>query len=767
MTLNTLPKILFLSTFPPTQCGIATYTQDTISAITNVFGETLTCEICDISERTEPNLNARFTIHPKLKEDYSRIAREINDDDTIKLVHIQHEFGLFGGTYGNYILDFLDVLEKPITFTFHSIIPNPDKKLRAFVKLLISYSNSVIVMTQQSKKILMKDYGINENTIAYIPHGTHGVNYETTQTAKRKFSLEHRTVLSTFGLLSSGKSIETALKAMPKIIKHTPNVLYLILGKTHPHTIKNNEDNYRDSLETLVEELNLENHVDFINRYLEIDELLDYLKATDVYLFTSKDGNQAVSGTFAYAMSCACPIVATAIPHTNEVLSPHEGILVDIENSKQMAQGIEKLLSDDKLRNSMALAAFEKTRATSWENVALKQVNFYKRIIDKSFKITYNYPPIKLDHLKNMTNELGMIQFSKISEPDINSGYTLDDNARALITMCMHYKHFKNAGNLFYIDTYLSFIERCQTDSGTFINYVDKHNNAHIKNDYVNLEDSNARAIWALGTVISLKDDLPKTMVNRARLSFLESLKWMQNILSPRAIGFVIKGLYLYNTATQDNKAILIIEKLSKNLITNYDVHAMKNWKWFENYLTYANSVLPEAMLYSYLVTTKESYKRVALESFDFLLSKMFVNGHFKVISNQGWYKKDTQPNKYGEQPIDVSYTIQTLDLFYKTFKDPMYKTMMQTAFNWFLGENHLNQIMYNPLTGGCYDGLEETNVNLNQGAESTICYLMGRIIMEQQKAVSSGKLIQLRKPKMSTSLKLTDVKIKNATKTN
>lgn len=256
-------------------------------------------------------------------------------------------------------------------------------------------------------------------------------------------------------------------------------------------------------------------------------------------------------------------------------------------------------------------------------------------------------------------------------------------------------------------------------------------------------------------------------MVNRARLSFLESLKWMQNILSPRAIGFVIKGLYLYNTATQDNKAILIIEKLSKNLITNYDVHAMKNWKWFENYLTYANSVLPEAMLYSYLVTTKESYKRVALESFDFLLSKMFVNGHFKVISNQGWYKKDTQPNKYGEQPIDVSYTIQTLDLFYKTFKDPMYKTMMQTAFNWFLGENHLNQIMYNPLTGGCYDGLEETNVNLNQGAESTICYLMGRIIMEQQKAVSSGKLIQLQKPKMSTSLKLTDVKIKNATKTN
>lgn len=758
--MNTLSKILFLSTFPPTQCGIATYTQDTINAITDVFSETLACEICDISDKANINQHARFTIHPKIKADYGRVVKEINSDHTIKLVHIQHEFGLFGGTFGNYLLDFLDVLKKPVIFTFHSVIPNPDKKLMDFVKLLISYSNSVIVMTQQSKKILVADYGIDENSIAHVPHGTHSVNYESTIKAKRKFNLERRTVLSTFGLLSSGKSIETALKALPEIIKHTPNVLYLILGKTHPNTIENNKDNYRGSLEMLVKELKLENHVNFINRYLEIDELLDYLKATDIYLFTSKDANQAVSGTFAYAMSCACPIVATAIPHTNEVLSSNEGILVAIEDSKQMAMGTIKLLSNGKLRESMALAAFEKTRASSWNNVALKQVAIYRKSIDESLKVTYDYPPIKLDHLKNMTTDLGMIQFSKISEPDIDSGYTLDDNARALIAMCMHYEQFKKSSDLLYIDRYLSFIERCQTDSGTFINYVDEHNNRHIKNDYVNLEDSNARAIWALGTVVLLKEHLPKTFVNRARLCFLQSSQWLQNTLSPRAIGFVIKGLYLYNSTEQDNFAIPIIEKLSKNLITNYDVNAIKKWNWFEKYLTYANSVLPEAMLYSYLVSGKDSYKRIAVESFDFLLSKMFVNGHFKVISNQGWYQKDSIPNEYGEQPIDVSYTIQTLDLFYKTFKDPMYKKMMQTAFDWFLGRNHLNQIMYDPATGGCYDGLEKTNVNLNQGAESTVCYLMGRIIMEQQKTVSVEKIIQLRKPKVNTLLKLSNKSI-------
>lgn len=726
-------KIAFVATFPPTQCGIATFTKDLITAINNSFDQTLNCVVCDITNNPKNAEEILFVLNPTIKEDYTNAANEINKDNAIKMVHIQHEFGLFGGLYGDYLLLFLEALKKPVTFTFHSVIPRPNNELKLLVNKLMSYSNLVFVMTKQSQNILIEDYEINKNFITYVPHGTHIVNYQTPDEIKNKFNLEGKIILSTFGLLSAGKSVETALKAMPEIIRHTPNIMYLIIGKTHPNSIKNNTDTYRNYLEALVTELNIKNHVLFVNKYLEINELLDYLKATDIYLFTSKDPNQAVSGTFAYAMSCACPIVATAIPHTKEVLTADTGLLVDIENSEQFAEATIKLLSNKKLRESMGISAFQKTRASSWENVAVKHVNAYNAIIDKKREIKYNLPPIKLEHLKKLTTELGIIQFCKISTPDTSSGYTLDDNARALIAMSLYYKIFQKNEDLIFINTYLNFLIRCQKSSGTFLNYIDENNFEHIKNSYINLEDSNARAIWALGTVISLKEYLPKTIVDKAFICFLDSLPWVKNILSPRAIGFAIKGLYLYYSATKQNDIIFIIEKLANNLISNYDMNATKKWKWFENYLTYANGVLPEAMLYAYLATGKLKYKNVAIDSFDFLLSKMFFNNQFKVISNNGWYFKGKDHNIYGEQPIDVSYTIQTLDLFYKTTKNVKYNNLKKKAFSWFLGKNHLNETMYNPITGGCYDGLEQTHVNLNQGAESTICYLIARLIMEKE----------------------------------
>ncbi|MEX1384173.1 MAG: glycosyl transferase family 1, partial [Lutibacter sp.] len=351
----------------------------------------------------------------------------------------------------------------------------------------------------------------------------------------------------------------------------------------------------------------------------------------------------------------------------------------------------------------------------------------------------------KLNHLKKMTTELGIIQFCKISQPDSSSGYTLDDNARALIALSLHYKLFHKKEDLQLINTYLNFIIRCQKPSGTFVNYIDENNFEHIKNSYINLEDSNARAIWALGMVISLKDYLPEYITDKAIICFIDSLPWVKNILSPRAIGFAIKGLYLYYSVTKQSEIVYVIEKLANNLISNYDIAETKNWKWFENYLTYANSVLPEAMLYAYLVTGKSKYKRVAIDSFNFLLSKLFFKNQFKVISNNGWFHKGIESNIYGEQPIDVSYTIQTLELFYNTTKDVKYKNFQKKAFNWFLGKNHLNQTMYNPITGGCYDGLEKTHVNLNQGAESTICYLIARLIMEKE-AVLPPKYIRKRR---------------------
>lgn len=752
-TISNKSKIVFLSTFPPTQCGIATYTQDTIKGITDVFGKSISCQICELVDSPKEKPTQAFTLNTKDKKEYAKVAEAINKDKSVKLVHIQHEFGLFGGNYGDYLLDFLNVIKKPLTYTFHSVIPNPNNELKTFVKLLLSYSNSVFVMTNQSKEILITDYGIEKEIITCVPHGTHIVIYETPDQAKLKFDIQDRKVLSTFGLLGEGKNIETGLKALPKIIAKEPNVLYLIIGKTHPNLIIDGVDAYRDKLEALVEDLNLKDNVRFINQYLDTDELLDYLKATDVYLFTSKDPNQAVSGTFSYAMSCACPIVASKIPHTLEVLTPDSGILVDIGNVDQFAKSTIKLLSDDNLRREMGINAFRKTRASSWENVAITHMDTYKKLMENPAEIKYTYPSIQLGHIKRMTTDLGIIQFSKISIPDLESGYTLDDNARALIAICMHYKLTQDKEDLAYILIYLDFIIRCQQPKGDFINYVDQENREHIEqNAEVNLEDSNARAIWALGTVISIADILPEAISKKASQCLLNSLKWAETIQSPRSIGFATKGLYLYHTAVPNLYVSAIINKLNAKLLSNYEIHATKDWKWFENYMTYGNGILPESMLFAFLTTNKPIYKKVALDSLDFLMSKMFRDKNFKVISNNGWLHKDSEPQEYGEQPIDVAYTIHTLNSFYNAFGTPEYKQKMKIAFNWFLGKNHLGQIMYNPLSGGGYDGLEKENVNLNQGAESTVCYLNARLLMENLK-LSEIKVIPLMKPKSGIAI--------------
>ncbi len=752
-TITNKSKIVFLSTFPPTQCGIATYTQDTIKGITDVFGKTVTCEICELVNEPKAKPTQAFTLNTKDKAEYAKVAEQINNDKSVKLVHIQHEFGLFGGNYGDYLLDFLNVIKKPLTYTFHSVIQNPNNELKTFVKLLLSYSNSVFVMTNQSKEILMRDYDIAEEVITCVPHGTHIVIYETPDQAKQKFNIQDRKVLSTFGLLGEGKNIETGLQALPKIIEKEPNVLYLVIGKTHPNLIHDGVDAYRDKLEGIVKDLKLENNVRFINQYLDTNELLDYLKATDVYLFTSKDPNQAVSGTFSYAMSCACPMVASKIPHTLEVLTSDCGILVDIGDVNQFAEQTIKLLDDDNLREEMGINAFTKMRASSWENVAIIHMNTYKTLMENTAEIKFSYPSIQLKHIKKLTTDLGIIQFSKISIPDLESGYTLDDNARALIAFCMHYKLTKDKDDLAYILIYLDFIERCQQPKGNFINYVDQENREHIEqNAEVNLEDSNARALWALGTVVSHSDILPESISKKASKVLLNSLKWAETIQSPRSIGFATKGLYLYHTTVPNLYVAAIINKLNAKLLSNYEIHASSDWKWFENYMTYGNGILPESMLFAYLVTNKPIYKKVAMDSLDFLMSKMFVNKNFKVISNNGWLHKGEEPKEYGEQPIDVAYTIHTLNSFYDAFGTPEYKHKMKTAFNWFLGKNHLNQIMYNPVSGGGYDGLEKENVNLNQGAESTVCYLTSRLLMENLK-LSDTKVIPLMKFKSGVAI--------------
>ena len=632
-------------------------------------------------------------------------------------------------------------------------MPGPDEQLKTRVQQIIQVAESIIVMTKTSEIILKKDYEINPDKIYVIPHGTHLVPHLDKECLKDKYNLTGRKILSTFGLLSSGKSIETTIDALPAIVKNNPDVLFLIIGKTHPSVKKQEGEKYRNMLAEKVSTLNLNNHVQFINTFLPTSDLLEYLQLTDIYLFTSKDPNQAVSGTFSYAISCGCPIISTPIPHAKEVLGKDAGIIVNFGNAAQLSNAVNKLLDNEMLRNIISLNGLHRIASTAWENSAISHAMLFDKMDKGRMKLIYNIPVINLDHLKKMTTDFGMIQFSVINQPDIGSGYTIDDNARAMIAMCQHYKLTRDKSDLRYIAIYLNFIKHCIHPETNFLNYVDEHKVFTEQNKETNLEDSNGRAIWALGYLNSLYNILPLDLIKEARWIMEISVPNIPKMRSTRAMAFAIKGLYYYNDTTNSISIIQLINDLSDRLVQMYKHECDGEWKWFESYLTYANSTLPEALLCAWLATGEESYLEIAKSSFDFLISKTFRNNNIKVVSNKGWLNKGEElinENAGGEQPIDVAYTIMALSKFHSAFRKEGYKGKMKLAFNWFLGANHLQQIIYNPCTGGCYDGLEEYNVNLNQGAESTVSYLMARLTMEEN---LKGKAVGFVKEKVSDYL--------------
>ncbi|MCX6280285.1 MAG: mannosyltransferase, partial [Bacteroidetes bacterium] len=422
------------------------------------------------------------------------------------------------------------------------------------------------------------------------------------------------------------------------------------------------------------------------------------------------------------------------------------GIIFDFRNHKQLAKGVLRLLNDEPLRRSLSLNTLEKIIFTAWENSAAAHAMLFEKIAGDSLKLKYNLPEVNLDHLKQMTTDIGIIQFSKVNQPDLDSGYTLDDNARALVAACMYYKWSGDEAQLPDIRKYLRFIRYCQQPSGDFLNYVDRNQNFTDQNQEVNLEDSNGRAVWALGYLVSLSDLLPDNLISLAATTIGKAIHGFDAIHSPRAMSFIIKGLFYYNSVKKSAENLRLIRMLSNRLVQMYKHESNEKWSWFESYMTYANSALPEAMLYAWLLTGVTIYKEIALSSFDFLLSQTFNENGIEVISNKSWLKKGGKAGQFGEQPIDVAYTIMTLSKFYEVFNDENYRTKLDTAFNWFLGNNRLNQIIYNPCTGGCYDGLEENHVNLNQGAESTVSYLMARLTMEEATNLVCADKIHMRK---------------------
>ncbi len=727
------PGILVMTSFPPRECGIATYSSDLMAALNSKFSESFDLSVCALetdAEQFQYPHPPGFILNTDCAEDFGAVVRAINQSVDIQVILVQHEFGLFANQESA-MMRFWQSIKKPLVFVFHTVLPSPDGVLKIKVQALAALASRVIVMTDASAEILVEDYGLQRSSISTIPHGTHLVPHLDREFLKKKYGLLGKRVLTTFGLLNEGKSIETTIDALPLIVHQYPDVLFLVIGVTHPVVLKQQGERYRESLQEKIYELGLENHVRFINGYLPLPELLEYLQLTDIYLFTSKDRNQAVSGTMSYAIGCGCAVISTPIPHAVELLNNDVGVIVDFENPRMLAKAVDVLFQDEERRVRMGANGLHKMASTAWQNSALSHAFIFQALLKSHVKLKYSVPPLNLNHIDKLTTSAGMIQFSNINQPDLDSGFTLDDNARALIAMCLHYDLVQGSVGLCYIQVYFDFLKRCLQHDGSFLNYVDVNGDFTEQNQRENLEDSHGRAIWALGVVISLSDRLPDTIVVEALSMFQLAMPKTIHMHSPRAMAFVMKGLYHKNQFAPMDSDVVLVKMFADRLVQMFYHESGGHWRWFESYLTYGNSVLPEALLCAWKMTCETTYREIAKSTFDFLISIVFRGDALAVVSNQGWLHRghpQIELRKGGEQPIDVAYLVMAFQQFVDEFKLPDYEIKMQCAFDWFLGANHLKQIMYNPCTGGCYDGLEDTHVNLNQGAESTVSYLMARL---------------------------------------
>ena len=727
--------IICSATFPPRQCGIATFTADLTNAIDQMFGPSIESKIVAMNlnevSRFPYSNKVIFQISQPNERDYVNAALRLNQLEKVQLVNIQHEFGIFGGEYGSNLLLFLEKIRKPVVVTFHTVLPYPDEKMHNVVQSIAKYSKGIIVMTHYSKELLERDYGLNPNQIQIIPHGIHHVPYRTSEHAKSTLGFSGRLILSTFGLLNSNKGIEYVIESLPRVVEKFPNVLFLVIGVTHPVVLKQEGENYRNFLINKVYELGLSDHVLFYNNYFHPNHLLKFLEATDIYLSPSLDPNQTVSGTLSYALGSGRPVISTAFAQAKEDITDKVGMLVDFKKPRAFTDAIIKLLSDDELRLQMGKNAYFRTRYRTWQNVTLSYLKYFSQFVPELIPGQRKLPSIKLAHLAKLTDNFGIIQFAKLTEPDISSGYTLDDNARALVVATLHYKKFRALFSLKLASIYLNFICRIARPDGYFDNYVNPDRAVdEQRNREESSEDASARALYSLAQV-STNKEIPKRFRKKAHSVFENSFRKNITFSAPRAIAFYIKGLHLLLSKWKEPKTLGVLINQCEQLVNLYNKNHSSDWEWFEPVLTYSNAILPEALLLGYKITGEKKYLEISKTTFNFLIKHSFKDDIYIPIGQSGWFPKGGERQYFDQQPEDVATTVEALNTMFQVTKRKHYKELAYKTFNWFLGDNVLGQVVYDRTTGGCYDGVGEKSINLNQGAESTISYLLARFSFE------------------------------------
>ncbi|MDY6988895.1 MAG: glycosyltransferase family 4 protein [Thermodesulfobacteriota bacterium] len=742
-----IDSVAVIGNYLPRQCGIATFTTDLVEAL-STEAPGINCWALAINDKPEGYAypeKVRFEINQNKLADYS-VASEFLNINQADIVCVQHEYGLFGGPAGSHLLKLLGEIRMPVVTTLHTVLRDPAPEYREVMCKLSDLSDKLIVMSWKAFDFLKDIYAVPEQKIAFIHHGIPDTPFVDPNFYKDQFGVEGQKVLLTFGLLSPNKGIENMLWALPSIIKRHPDVTYIILGATHPHVLKSHGEEYRISLQQLVRKLNISDHVIFRNRFVELKELCEFLGTADIYVTPYLEEAQITSGTLIYAMGTGKPVISTPYWYATEMLAEGRGRVVPFNDPGAMAEQVIDLLDNATERHTIRKKAYTFCRQAVWKEVSRKYLEVFNQVkverarrprprhlyIENVKSITdFELPEMKLDHLKNLTDDTGILQHATYTIPNRDHGYCVDDNARALLVAAMGRNYLPT--DTMCLDSlsshYLSFLLYAfNKETGRFYDFM-----TYSKQwtEEVGSEDAHGRTLWGLGKAVAFLDN-PGQLAISSTL-FNQALKAVEHFYSPRAIAFALVGIHAYlQKFSGDSEVRRVREILAFRLFSQFENNATGSWPWPEIMLSYANGQLPHALLLSGQWMQRSDMTDMGLESLKWLLSIQTEEGHFVPIGCNGWYEKGGSKARFDQQPIEANAMIEVCIEAFNVTRDKTWFDNAVMCFNWFLGHNDLNMPLYDPKTGGCRDGLMADGINQNEGAESTLAWLLSLMTLQK-----------------------------------
>jgi len=730
----------FVATYLPRRCGIATFTYDLLTNLRALYGAKAgdvlhVVAVNNTAAEYEYPPEVRFVIRQQHKGDYREAAAFLNLS-VHQVISLQHEFGIFGGEDGSHIVYLLENLNKPVVTTLHTVLEEPTSQQREVLEAVCALSTLLVVQAQRAIRILTDTYNVPEEKIVMIHHGAPNVPFLDPSYYKDGFQAEGRRVILTFGLLSPEKGIEYAIEALAGVVEEFPDVLYIVLGATHPEVKRRRGEEYRVSLEALVKSKGLGEYVMFHNRFVELEELVRFLVAADVYLTPYLVREQIVSGTLAYAVACGKAIISTPYWYAEELLAEGRGRLVPFRDSAALAQQLVELLGDERLRNRLRKQTYVFGRQMVWGEVARLYAEACERAIPeygrqvraKIVRASMIEPPalpqINLKHLRTLTDDTGVLQHAIFATPDRHHGYSTDDNARALLMAVENWRLFQDDSILPLMQVYLAFLNHSLNRETQLVRNFMSYDRRWLEE--VRSEDSHGRTLWALGSLVaSAPNDAILAFALRV---FKEALHCCTQLTSPRAWAFAILGCLAYlKRFGGDTEVQGFVDGLSSRLFELFVTHATEDWPWCEDVVTYDNARLPQALIAYHRSFEDEKMLRQGMSSLQWLLDVQTdaVHGHLSLIGNGGWFTRGGKKAGFDQQPLDATALIDACHEALLATDDTRWRRAMEQCFAWFLGSNDLQESLYNFTTGGCHDGLHPTRINQNQGGESTICWLL------------------------------------------